>query len=176
MTLQYKDANGVTRSLKTTEVSDEHVAHHIIQGSTQLDTIASNITNSNTRLDSLLGQRFTEVAVGAYPGDSQWWSSWIDCRGHDFLLMEASWAAVPSTAGALGIEGALKSDAVAPKIYDITSLITAYYGTWPSVAATAGAAVVPVKGPFPYMRFKYSPTGGGGPLQFTLLAFLRKGG
>jgi hypothetical protein len=116
---------------------------------------------------------YVELALSSQSGLASWTSEWIDTRRYRFLLLLFSWSAAAGTAGTLGLEGTLDPAKAAQNIHDISSIVTVYYGTWPTVAASAGACTIPLDKVFPYLRLKYTRAAGGAAGQFSPYAFGR---
>ena len=97
-------------------------------------------------------------------GLSSWQGPWFDASLCHELGFTVAWTAVAATNGTLYIEGTDDPDKGALNVVPLT--ISTSHGTWPTVAAIAGNAMVRVSNPPHFIRLGYTRIAGGGAAQF----------
>lgn len=97
-------------------------------------------------------------------GAASWVSAWIPVSQDGWRLasLTVAWGAVAATAGALSIEGTDDPGGTAA----VPLTVATSHGTWPTVGATASAALVVLTNCPGWIRVRYTRTAGGGADQF----------
>lgn len=99
-------------------------------------------------------------------GAASWTSEWVavGAGGWRTASFTTAWGAGASTAGALGFEGTDDPDKAAGSVVPLTTAVS--HGTFPTVGATAGKALVVLTNCPGYVRQVYTRSAGGVADQF----------
>jgi hypothetical protein len=111
------------------------------------------------RLEAEAGSPMTSVVEESFASGTDWRSQWRHCAGWSRLEIAVRWPDLAGVAGVLQIQGnaLVTGDPELDTRFLIPEITANYgvFGTWPTVGATAGIAVIVINNPLSYMRLRF---------------------